>query len=232
MAAVDVLPDLDAPEIEPVPAATVALLRDSDRGLEVLLLRRNSKLVFHGGAWVFPGGRVETDDEADDGDLGAARRAAVRETREEAGIDLDPGALLPLSHWTTPHGRPRRFATWFFLGLGSEQAINVDGGEIDDHRWRTPAEAIADQAAGEIELPPPTFVTLSKLGRHDRAGDVLDAFRDREPLVYIPRITKFGDGACALYPGDPGWEATDPEREGPRHRLLIDGTAWRYVDER
>src|SRR5262249_22587229 len=44
------------------PAATVVLVRDGERGLEVLLGRRSSKLAFHGGAWVFPGGRIDPVD--------------------------------------------------------------------------------------------------------------------------------------------------------------------------
>ena len=46
-------------DIEPVPAATVVLIRENARQqeLEVLLVQRNSRLVFHGGHWVFPGGR-------------------------------------------------------------------------------------------------------------------------------------------------------------------------------
>ena len=46
----------------PVPAATVILLRDGPDGLETLMLRRNSKLAFVGGMWVFPGGRVDPED--------------------------------------------------------------------------------------------------------------------------------------------------------------------------
>jgi 8-oxo-dGTP pyrophosphatase MutT (NUDIX family) len=45
-----------------VPAATVVLLRDGPEGPETLLLRRNSKLVFAGGHWVFPGGRLDAAD--------------------------------------------------------------------------------------------------------------------------------------------------------------------------
>ncbi len=99
-------------EVLAQPAATVVLLRAGRAMPEVLLLRRSSKLAFHGGAWVFPGGRVDLDagESADDA---GARRAAVREAHEEAGLVLDPAALVPLSHWTTPEGQPRRFATWF-----------------------------------------------------------------------------------------------------------------------
>ena len=71
-------------EILPVPAATVVLVRESkqDPGLQVLLLQRNSRLVFHGGHWVFPGGRIdEVDYDKTAGGLEylAAKKAAVRE---------------------------------------------------------------------------------------------------------------------------------------------------------
>ena len=62
------------------PAATVVLLRDGDHGLEVLLVQRNAQLSFHGGAWVFPGGRLDPEDyEGCESDVvAAARNAAVR----------------------------------------------------------------------------------------------------------------------------------------------------------
>ena len=40
-------------------AGTAVLLWDEDDCLKVLLLKRNPKLVFAGGVWVFPGGAVE-----------------------------------------------------------------------------------------------------------------------------------------------------------------------------
>ena len=41
-----------------IPAATVVLLREGDCGVEVLMLRKNSKITF-GGMWVFPGGKID-----------------------------------------------------------------------------------------------------------------------------------------------------------------------------
>lgn len=78
-----------------IPAATVILLREaaSGRGIETLMLRRNSKLAFVGGMWVFPGGRIDEADRTSlpaTDELGAARCAAVRESREEAGLEIDP----------------------------------------------------------------------------------------------------------------------------------------------
>ena len=68
------------------PAATVVLLRDSTDGVEVLMLRKNSRIAF-GGMWVFPGGRIDSEDYSSDENLEqAARNAAAREAAEEANV--------------------------------------------------------------------------------------------------------------------------------------------------
>jgi 8-oxo-dGTP pyrophosphatase MutT (NUDIX family) len=101
----------------PRPAATAVLLRDSPAGPEVLLLKRHRSSGFVPGAYVFPGGRVDTAD--GDGELRELVRempgeppleywlAAVREVFEETGVLLahtpdgrnaahgHQGALLP-----------------------------------------------------------------------------------------------------------------------------------------
>ncbi|HAF68589.1 MAG TPA: NUDIX hydrolase, partial [Acidimicrobiaceae bacterium] len=46
---------------EPIDAATVVVARDTSNGIEVLMLRRNSKIYF-GGMWVFPGGKIDETD--------------------------------------------------------------------------------------------------------------------------------------------------------------------------
>ena len=43
-------------------ATTVVLVRDTERGLELFMAERSSGADFQGGAYVFPGGRVEDDD--------------------------------------------------------------------------------------------------------------------------------------------------------------------------
>jgi 8-oxo-dGTP pyrophosphatase MutT (NUDIX family) len=92
----------------PQPAATVTLVRDSPRGLEVLLLQRNFASGFMPGVHVFPGGALDASDASarihtlcaglDDAQasqaLGLERGglaywvAAIREAFEEAGILL------------------------------------------------------------------------------------------------------------------------------------------------
>jgi 8-oxo-dGTP pyrophosphatase MutT (NUDIX family) len=67
----------------PIPASTVALLRDVDGGVEVCMLRRPGRSSFAAGAFVFPGGAV---DEADGVGDAAYTVAGVREVLEEVGI--------------------------------------------------------------------------------------------------------------------------------------------------
>lgn len=211
------------------PAATVVIIRDRPAGCEVLLVRRSAQLSFHGGAWVFPGGRVDRADYGGSDDVvAAARQAAVREAREEAGLELLGSELVAISRWVTPVQLPKRFDTWFFAAVGTDAPVAVDGGEIHDHQWMSPAEALAAQRAGEIELPPPTFVTITAIAPHPSAGAALAAL-GREPIeVFEPRLFPVEGGAVTLYAGDAGYEDAELERPGPRHRLWMREDGWHY----
>jgi len=214
------------------PAATVVLLRDGNDGCEVLLVRRNAQLSFHGGAWVFPGGRLDPDDYAGVADasdvMAAARNAAVREAMEEAGVTISRDGLIALSRWVTPVGLPKRFDTWFFAARALDEHVQVDGGEIHEHRWMRPDAALAAQRGGEIELPPPTFVTLTGLIDHRRVRDALDAIAAQPFETFEPRLHILPGGACTLYAGDAGYENGDVECVGARHRLWMLESGWRY----
>src|SRR5580692_7398475 len=101
------------PPTLPRQAATVILLRGGGDGRELLLVKRNPAARFMGGVWVFPGGAVEQTEGDDDR---AHRAAAVRELREEAGVELpDPAELVKFSRWITPALVRTRFDTHFFL---------------------------------------------------------------------------------------------------------------------
>jgi 8-oxo-dGTP pyrophosphatase MutT (NUDIX family) len=219
----------------PVAAATVILLRDAADGIEVLMLRRNSKLAFVGGMWVFPGGRVDPEDLPDplpadplEAELAAARNAAVREAAEEAGLVVDAEGLVPFSHWTPPPITPKRFLTWFFVGAAPEGGVTIDGGEIHDHGWMSPRRALERRAAGEIEVAPPTFITLDRLAGYPDVATALADSRARQPERFETRIALVDGGSVALYDGDAGYESVDPSLEGGRHRLWMRTDGWHY----
>lgn len=215
-----------------IPAATVILLREPEDGgdsFEILMLRRNSKLAFSGGMWVFPGGRIDDEDRCEGDDLATARCAAVRESHEEAGLVVDEATLAPFSHWTPPSMTPKRFLTWFFLARAPEGEITIDDGEIKAHRWIRASDAMEKKQAGEIELAPPTWITLERLARYASVEDALAQTRDSAPEIFETLIVMTDNGAVALYNGDAGYATANPEVEGGRHRLEMRNTGWVYT---
>lgn len=213
---------------EPLPSATVVVVRDAADGLEVLLLERNTGK----NVWVFPGGKLNAGDGYAEGAGNwdeAARRAAVRETVEEAGLELDAAAFVPFSRWITPEISPKRFDTLFFLAQANADApVRVDGSEIASHRWFAPAAALEAHHAGEIQLAPPTFVSVDWLTPYSRVESARTAFGSQTPLVFRPCICPIENGVCMLYPGDAGYEAKDPDAPGARHRMWSLDGRFRY----
>jgi 8-oxo-dGTP pyrophosphatase MutT (NUDIX family) len=104
------------PPAEPRDAATVVIVREGARGLEVFCVERHNRSAFLGGALVFPGGKVDAADRADawaplSTRLGARPRsfasdeatarafavAVLREALEEAAIIPVLGGHLDLA---------------------------------------------------------------------------------------------------------------------------------------
>lgn len=227
------LPAGNSSSIEPhLKAATAVLLRDGDDGLECLMLHKSPNQAF-GGAWVFPGGRVEAGDGSG---LDGARQAAVREVAEETELRLDPSALVPISHWTPPPDAPRRYSTWFFIAAlsGDTSTVVTDGGEIEEHVWTTPTAAFTAHRRGELELLPPTWLTLHRLESYANVAAGLRDAADRPVQRFATRIVQAGSIQVALWSPDaafPEDEADQPralDTPGPRHRLYMDPAGWRY----
>jgi 8-oxo-dGTP pyrophosphatase MutT (NUDIX family) len=222
----------DDPVHPAVPAATVVLLRDGAMGIEALLLRRNSRLAFAGGMWVFPGGRIDSEDfptgpahDSNDALLVAATNAAVREAKEEADLDVEPEGLVWFAHWTPPEnaGEARRFATFFFMARAPEGAVAVDDGEIHDHEWMRPADALQRRDDGAIELIAPTWVTLHDVAEHPDVSSALADARASAPAIYATRIARLEGGRASVWEGDIAYDDGDGTKPGPRRRLNIYG---------
>ena len=76
--------------LSPRPAATVITVRDRSNGYEILMLRRNLNSDFVGGAYVFPGGRV---DEADAGPAAQRRTLGLTDAEASRRLSLEGGGL-------------------------------------------------------------------------------------------------------------------------------------------
>ncbi|MEI3846514.1 MULTISPECIES: NUDIX hydrolase [unclassified Microbacterium] len=214
-------------------AATVVLLRDGVEraGLEVLMLERPDRGSF-AGAWVFPGGKLEDADRGPDPaepEEAAARRAGVRETREETGLSVDRDALVTLSCWDPPPGLALRIRTWFFVATAATGVLTPAADEAVATEWIRPSEALARHGRGAFTLYPPTWVTLHGLAEHDDTASVVGAARLGGVQRFETVARRGGDGPVLLWQGDDDYDPdASAEASGSRHRLEIGALPWRY----
>ena len=195
------------------------------------MVRRNDKVAFMAGAYVFPGGRVDDEDVAQaGGDAAEAHRlAAVREVEEEAGVVVDPSELILFAHWVTPEIEIRRYDTRFFLVRMPEgQEPRHDASETTEFAWLSPRVALERCTLGEIMLPPPTWTTLKRMLRHRTAADLLDWARtvDRIPRIQ-PQFFKDADESVLTLPGDPTYPTIDGWEVPEETRFVLQDGRWR-----
>lgn len=167
----------------PRDAATLILVRG---GREVMMGQRAKGHVFMPDKWVFPGGRVDPGDARARAEQelspemesllrlgGQVRRpprafalAAVRETKEEAGLVLggpagpDLSKLVFVARAITPPYRPRRFDARFFLA-DAEAVLAHDEPEAGEELLHTKWFSLEDAEA--LDLPSITRFVLKEV---------------------------------------------------------------------
>ncbi len=151
---------VDESKQTPVDAATVMLIRDHS-SVEVFLLERHLDSDFVGGAWVFPGGKIDAIDGAVPHERLAGQPpgalvdavghhlaltltiAAIRETFEESGVLLGQTATGPVTgnHLRTPSFvKARRLlatrgSSWDWSEWLSDERISLDLSLLEWWSW-------------------------------------------------------------------------------------------------
>ena len=225
------------------PASTVIVLREgAGEPFELLMVRRNDKVSFMAGSYVFPGGRVDDFDRPRDGETlspatfvdltpaeeAAFRRAAVRELHEEANVTVTEDDLYPFAHWVTPEIETRRYDTRFFLArMPAGQDPRHDDGETTALEWLSPPEAVARFERRELLLPPPTWTTIRQLATRRSIADAIEWTRHRKIPRIMPGFRKSDSEFMLMLPGDPlmpaiaDWDVPEETRF-----ILQDGARW------
>ncbi|GIW52832.1 MAG: coenzyme A pyrophosphatase [Gemmatimonadales bacterium] len=130
-------------------AVALVLVPNTGReGLDLLLIKRaeNPRDPWS-GQMALPGGRWEPGDPS-------LLETAVRETREEVGLDLAPGQLLGELDDLEPRTRtlPQLVVRPFVFGLGSKPALNPSP-EVALYLWVPLEELLAEGSRQEAEIP-------------------------------------------------------------------------------
>lgn len=174
----------------PRKAATVILLKDGEADLQVLMVRRSPKARALPGVWVFPGGAVDGNERASgDHDL-RYRLTALRELKEETGIDLlDASELVPYSHWVTPMELELRYDVHFYLARAPVNCRPVpDSREVVEARWISPLEALEQLSRGQMTMIFPTIKHLEMLSAHRTAEQAIAAAPPLPLITVQPRL--------------------------------------------
>ncbi len=224
----------------PRDAASVVLLRQSDQGrLQVLLMRRHDNSDVLGGAFVFPGGKVDAADAAvalgpasgsemlarlgepalSALEAAALYAAAARETLEEASVRLGLDELHPWSRWITPR-RPsmmnKRFDTRFFIAaLPAGQAVSHDAHETVEALWIEPRQALERYWERQIRMAPPQIMSLAHLARAADPAEAIAAAQAQRPDLVEPESFEHETGRVLVYPGDPRHSVAARALPGP-----------------
>ncbi len=122
----------------------------------------------------------------------------------ELDVMLEDAAAEYIAHWVTPEAEPRRYDTRFFaVRVPREIPVQVDLGEIVDHRWLTPRAALDEYRAGRLPMVFPTIHTLDELTLFESATEALAHYRARRIPMIMPRLVRTPTGV--------GIEVPDPE---------------------
>ncbi|MGO8884182.1 MAG: NUDIX hydrolase [Streptosporangiaceae bacterium] len=128
------------------------------------------------------------------------RSLSLAELLGRRRLVLRSDLLRPWSRWITPAVEKRRYDTRFFAAaLPPGQRTRDVGGEAASVTWISPAAALAAGRRIEIQVWPPTAVTLAELAA---CGDVETALAGpREVAPRIPEVLIREGAAWLTVPG-------------------------------
>ena len=247
--------DFDPAAVPIWPAATVMIVDDRP-DLQVLMIRRNTKMVFAGGMWVFPGGMVDPEDAVefeprcaglddaaanqilgvDDNGL-AYWVAAIRENFEEAGLLLatGPGGVTIDGADFADARRALNASEVAFIDLVRDHGLTLDTNAVHyTARWITPI-------GGPRRFDARFFVTTPPPGQaveHDEnetvawdwvsPTDALERYEREEMVMMTPTVRMLR--CLALFESaDQVMEAAAAQYSDERARVIYNEDGSYYV---
>ena len=116
--------------------------------------------------------------------------------------------------------------------MGDAGSVTVDGGEIDDHLWIRPADAIQRRLDQEIELIPPTWITLKQICGYGTVQEAFSSIAAAVPELWVTRLFAKSEPKILLWEPDAAYHHNDLAAAGPRNRLVLHSSPQEWIYER
>lgn len=103
-----------------------------------------------------------------------SRELSFAQVLQARGMTLRTDLLQVQDHWVTPEFEPKRYDAWFFAALmppGQDADDQTTESDLSD--WIVPDALLADLAAGEAHMLPPTELQLERIRRAPDATAML-----------------------------------------------------------
>jgi 8-oxo-dGTP pyrophosphatase MutT (NUDIX family) len=152
---------------------------------------------------------------------------------EDANLFVEPERFVYWSRWITPSAEKKRFDTHFFAtAIEEDHEITADLSELTEHVWITPREALAAAGRAEMNMVPPTLLTLEDLeesvARHGDVITMLAAERERPVPPIMPRIVADADTVRVVMP----WDSQYPDIAGDDWKLDLEDIPRHFTNRR
>jgi len=124
--------------------------------------------------------------------------------------------LVHYAHWITPEMLPKRFDTHFYLALAPADHVALhDGYESVDSVWISPADAVAEAAAGTKTVIFPTLRNLEMLAASTSPEAAISAARARRIISVLPWMEPRADGTYICIPPEAGYTISEEKMPRP-----------------
>ena len=140
-------------------------------------------------------------------------RSDFHEIVSGLGARLAGDSLLLCARWITPEALSRRYDARFFLAESPPDIeVTPELGELVEHVWASPGEALERYVKYDFPMMFPTAVTLGWLEGGSSVSEWFEKFLAREIVPILPRLRRVDGEVMSILPDDPRYD--DPATDG------------------